>query len=249
MEVLDLAHKAPCGGQFGSRKLASRVCESFYWPGMATDIWKYCQNSHRCLVRASDLVLDRTPVTPLTRFLTPFQVVNIGMIIPIDPLSSNGHRYTVCIIGLCTQRSEVEGMRALSVTATCLVFLQSFTRTGFPELIGCNQETNFTAGLTREMTSMLKVGNEEMDRIKAVHDIATKHTAEKREEYAMHYNLRARPKEYNIGDTVLVEKSSPDDKLDVRWEWPDVVEKRSFAVGVVLDSDGRFGELDQTLSP
>ncbi|XP_023235876.1 uncharacterized protein LOC111635211 [Centruroides sculpturatus] len=37
-EVLDLAHKAPCGGQFGSRKLASRVRESFYWPGTATEL-------------------------------------------------------------------------------------------------------------------------------------------------------------------------------------------------------------------
>ncbi|XP_023233345.1 uncharacterized protein LOC111633048 [Centruroides sculpturatus] len=30
-EVLDLAHKAPCNGQFGSRKLASRVREGFDW--------------------------------------------------------------------------------------------------------------------------------------------------------------------------------------------------------------------------
>ncbi|XP_023233582.1 uncharacterized protein LOC111633278 [Centruroides sculpturatus] len=276
-EVLDLAHKAPCGGQFGSWKLASCVRESCYWPGMAIDIRKYCQNIHRCLVRAPDLVLDRTPVTPLTRFSTPFQVVNIGMIVPIDPLSSNGHRYAVSIIGLCTHWSEVEGMRALSVTATCSVFLQFFTRTGFPELTCYDQRTNFTAGLTREMTLMLEVGNVKIDQIKGVHDIATKHTAVKREEYVMQYNLRARPKEYNIGDTVLVEKSSPYDKLDDRWEGSTEVEKlerkgsyhirvedgrinwdqidspreyrkRTFAVGIVLGSDGRFGEPVQTLS-
>ncbi|XP_023227110.1 uncharacterized protein LOC111627721 [Centruroides sculpturatus] len=248
-EVLDLAHKALCGGRFGSRKLASRVREGFHWPGMVTDIRKYCQDSRRCLVRAPDLVLDRTPATPLTRFSTPFQVVNMGVIVPIDPLSSNGHRYTVSIIGLCTRWSEVEGRRSLSARVTCSVLMRFFTRTGCPKLMWYDQGTDCTAGLTREMTRRLEVGNVEMDRIKAVHDLATKHTDEKREEYAVPNNVEARKKGYNIGDTVLVEKSSPDDKLDVRWEWPDVVEKRTFAVKIVLDSDGRVGERVQTPSP
>ncbi|XP_023242793.1 uncharacterized protein LOC111640935 [Centruroides sculpturatus] len=244
-EVLDLAHKAPCGGQFGSRVLASRVRESFYWLGMVTDIRKYCQNSRRCQVSAPDLVLDRTPATPLARSSTPFQVVNIGVVVPIDHLSANGHRYAVCVISLRNRLSEVEEMRSL---VTRLVFLRFFTQTGFPEMICYDQGTNFTVGLTREMTRMLEVENVEVARIKSAHDIATKHTAVKREGYAVRSNLEARKREYNIGDTVLVEKSSPDDKLHVRWEWPDVVEKRSFAVRIVLGFDGRFGELDQTSS-
>ncbi|XP_023237791.1 uncharacterized protein LOC111636720 [Centruroides sculpturatus] len=272
-KVLDLAHKTPCGGQFGSRKLASHVREGFHWPGMATDIRKYCQDTRRCLVRAPDLVLDMTPATPLTRFSTPFQVVNIG----VDPLSANGLRYAVSIIGLCTRWSEVERMRSLSAMVTCSVFMRFFTRTGCPKLMWYDQGTNCSAGLTREMTRMLEVGNVERDRIKAVHDIATKHTDVKREEYAVPYNVEARQKGYNIGDKVLVEKSFPDYKLDVRWEWPDVEEKRgrkgnyhiraedgrvnwdeidslreyrkrTFAVRIVLSSDGKFGELVQTLS-
>ncbi|XP_023238904.1 uncharacterized protein LOC111637613 [Centruroides sculpturatus] len=248
-EVLDLAHKAPCGGQFGSQKLASRVREGLHWPGMATDIWKYCQDSRRCLVKAPDLVLDRTPATPLTRFSIPFQVLNIGVIVPIDPWSSNSHRYAVSIIALCTRWSEVERMRSLSAMVTCSVLMRFFTRTGCPKLMWYYQGTYFTAGLTREMTRRLEVGNVEMDRIKAVHDITTKHTDVKREENEVPYNMEARKKGYNIEDTVLVEKSSPGDKLDVQWEWPDVAEKRIFALRIVLGFDGRFGELDQAPSP
>ncbi|XP_023210224.1 uncharacterized protein LOC111613140 [Centruroides sculpturatus] len=90
-EVLDLVHKTPCSGHLGSRKMTGCICEGFHWPGMATDIWKYCQKSHRYLVRAPDLVLDRTPITPLTRSSTLFQVGKIGMIEPFDPSPSNGH--------------------------------------------------------------------------------------------------------------------------------------------------------------
>ncbi|XP_067145203.1 uncharacterized protein [Centruroides vittatus] len=374
-EVLSLAHKTPWGGHLGSRKTAGRIREVFYWPGMAADIRRYCQSCHRCQIRAPARILDRTPITPLTRPSTPFQVVNIDMIGPIEPPSSRGHRYALCMIDLCTRWPEVEPMRSLSATATCSTLLQVFTRTGFPELICCDQGTNFTAGLTREMTRLLGVrirfstpehpqsnGSVErwnqtfknmlshtiaeskknwdkvipfllwayrevphettgispfemlygrapvgplailkrvwtgsvtppdslnnkaaaylqtlVERIKAVREIATEHTAVKQNQYATNYNLRARPKEFSIGDTVLVRKTYPDNKTDDRWEGPAIVERREregsyrirledgrtkwvhvdrlrkyqrqiCAVGVVFDSDASFGEIVETPS-
>ncbi|GFV56321.1 RT_RNaseH domain-containing protein [Trichonephila clavipes] len=41
---------------------------------------------------------DRSPITPVARPELPFQVVNMDLIGPIDPPSSKGHKYILCLV-------------------------------------------------------------------------------------------------------------------------------------------------------
>lgn len=156
-EVLVLAHDRPCGGHFSQKKTKQRIRSAFFWPNLAGDVKKYCQSCHSCQMFSNRRITDRVPITPLTRPQEPFEVVYLDCIGPIEPTSARGHRYALCLIDLCTRWPEVIPLRSLTAQATCQALLEVFPRFGTPQLICCDQGTNFTATLTRELAERLGI--------------------------------------------------------------------------------------------
>ncbi|XP_042142741.1 uncharacterized protein LOC115313958 [Ixodes scapularis] len=156
-QVLQVAHDLPVGGHFSFKKTKQRIKNSFYWPGMDEDIREYCRTCESCQLTARERTKDRVPIQPLTRPQVPFQMVVMDCVGPIDPPSSKGYKYAVCIVDVCTRWPEVICMRSLTAKATCDASLEVFSRMGTPEVISSDQGSNFTAGLTRELMSRLGV--------------------------------------------------------------------------------------------
>lgn len=141
-EVLRLAHDSTWASHLGEKKTLQMIKGAFFWPGISTDVRRYCQSCHQCQVKSRPRVTDRVPIDPITRPDTPFQVVNMDCIGPIDPPSSRGHRYALCMVDHCTRWPEV-------------VCLRSLTAKGVPETICSDQRTNFTARLTQEFLARM----------------------------------------------------------------------------------------------
>ncbi|XP_040061897.1 uncharacterized protein LOC120836874 [Ixodes scapularis] len=156
-KVLELAHDSPWGGHFSQKKTKKRIKGAFFWPTMAQDVRKHCQSCHACQVKSRANVLDRVPITPLSRPVLPFQTIFIDCIGPLDPPSARGHRYALCIVDLCTRWAEVVCLRSLTAQATCDALVGVFARFGAPQLICSDQGTNFVAKLTRLLTERLGV--------------------------------------------------------------------------------------------
>nr|XP_050025119.1 uncharacterized protein LOC126519867 [Dermacentor andersoni] len=154
-EVLSLAHESCWGGHLGCRKTRARIKLSFFWPGVEKDVQAFCNSCHGCQIRADKRQSDRVPITPLVRPQYPFQKVNLDVIGPIDPPSSRGHRYALCIIDLCSRWPEVVCLTSLTAKATCDAMLGVFSRTGIPEVVCSDCGTNFTASVTNEFLSRL----------------------------------------------------------------------------------------------
>ncbi|XP_055943546.1 uncharacterized protein K02A2.6-like [Argiope bruennichi] len=149
LEVLNLAHCSVFGGHMGARKTAERIRYSFYWHGISKDVRAFCQQCKDCQLTRRINQKDRVPITPMARPELPFQVVNIDIIGPIDPLSAKGHRYILCLVDQHTRWAEAVPLTSLTAKATCEALLTIFMRTGVPNIIACNG-TNFNASLTQE---------------------------------------------------------------------------------------------------
>lgn len=156
-EVLKLAHDMPCGGHFSEKKTKQRIKGAFFWPTMTTDVKAYCQSCHTCQVFSRRKTTDRVPITPLTRPEQPFQVVYVDVIGPLEPASARGHRYALSVVDLCTRWADVIPLRSLTAKATCQALLEVFTRFGTPEMICCDQGTNFASKLTTELAECLGI--------------------------------------------------------------------------------------------
>ncbi|KAM7281573.1 uncharacterized protein ISCGN_005867, partial [Ixodes scapularis] len=153
--VLEVAHDKPVGGHFAGKKTQQRIKNSFYWPNMQEQISKYCKDCHYCQLNARPRTRDRVPITPLVRPDVPFQTVVMDCIGPLDPASSRGHKYALCLVDVCTRWPEVVCIRSLMAKAVCDALVEIFTRMGVPETVSSDQGTNFTAELTQELLRRL----------------------------------------------------------------------------------------------
>ncbi|GFW82964.1 protein NYNRIN [Trichonephila clavipes] len=143
-KILEIAHESV----FGAHKTIQRIKFSFYWPGMVKEIKAYCSSCHGCQLRKVIRSVDKIPITPVSRPELPFQVVNVDLIGPVDPVSSQGHKYILCLIDQHSRWPEAIPLKSLTAKSTCEALLEIFSRTGIPEVIVMDNATNFTANLT-----------------------------------------------------------------------------------------------------
>ncbi|GFW06518.1 retrovirus-related Pol polyprotein from transposon opus [Trichonephila clavipes] len=85
------AHESVFRTHLGAHKTIQRIKFSFYWPGMVKEIKAYCSSYHGCQCRKVIRSDDKIPITPVSHPELPFQVVNVDLIGPVDPVSSQGH--------------------------------------------------------------------------------------------------------------------------------------------------------------
>jgi ribosomal protein L21E len=154
-DVMELAHSSVLGGHLGFRKTMERIRYSFYWEGMKKEVEEFCRSCETCQLSKPIRIKDRTPITPVARPELPFQVVNVDLIGPIDPPSSKGHKYILCMVDQHTRWAEAIPLCSLNAKSTCEALLTIFTRTGIPNIIATDNGTNFNAKLTTEFEKRL----------------------------------------------------------------------------------------------
>ena len=47
-EILSIAHESPMSGHLGINKTYHKIINHFYWPGLKSDVSKYCRTCHTC---------------------------------------------------------------------------------------------------------------------------------------------------------------------------------------------------------
>lgn len=147
--VLKLAHDK-CGYHQGQKRTSERIRLSFYWPGLRADVVKFCNQCEPCLQRSRLRVTDRVPIREIERPDLPGAHLMMDVIGPIDPPSSQGHKYLLCIIDVCTSWPSVYLLKNLSAKSVCESLCDLFSTLGVASVISCDNATNFSSRLTQE---------------------------------------------------------------------------------------------------
>ncbi|GFV17076.1 retrovirus-related Pol polyprotein from transposon opus [Trichonephila clavipes] len=98
--------------------------ESIGQLGPRADVKKFCESCKESQLTRSVRIKDRSSSTPVARSELPFQVVNMDLIGPIDPPSSKGHTYILCLVDQHTRWGEARPVTSLS--AKVLRMLEQF---------------------------------------------------------------------------------------------------------------------------
>ncbi|GFT38052.1 retrovirus-related Pol polyprotein from transposon opus [Trichonephila clavipes] len=128
-EVLRLAHTSVFSSHMGPKKTFERIKYSFFWEGLRANVKKFCESCKECQLTPSVRIKDRSLITPMARPELPFQMVNMDLIGPIDPPSSKGHTYILCLVDQHTRWSEARPVTSLSAKVTREALLNVFSRT------------------------------------------------------------------------------------------------------------------------
>lgn len=86
---------------------------------MVVDVKKHRESCESCQIFLLVCVKDRVPITSLIRLKLPSEVLYMECIGPLDPPSTQGHWYAVCIIYRCMHWVEVVPLRTLMAEAAC----------------------------------------------------------------------------------------------------------------------------------
>ncbi|KFM71645.1 Retrovirus-related Pol polyprotein from transposon 17.6, partial [Stegodyphus mimosarum] len=154
-EIVKLVHESLQEGNFAAKKTAERIKMSFWWEGLSKEVRKWCEACKECQLRRKVKGKDRAPITAVGRPELPFQVVNADILGPIEPKSSRGHQYVLCVVDQHSRWPEAIPLKAVTAKATCDAFIDIFMRTGVPRMIAMDNGTNFKAKLTQEFLSKL----------------------------------------------------------------------------------------------
>ncbi|PIO71460.1 hypothetical protein TELCIR_06644 [Teladorsagia circumcincta] len=90
-EIFHEAHSGDFAGHFSAHKVLNRLRKEVYWPGMAQDVFKWCQ---KCFFHNSREAM----IPPLKPIVTtkPYEIVGVD-VLELGP-TSNGNKYAVTVI-------------------------------------------------------------------------------------------------------------------------------------------------------
>lgn len=81
--ILKVAHDIPMGGHLGIQKTRGRILENFYWPGIFSDVSKYCRSCGICQKTTGRKDATKAPLHPLPIIDVPFKRIGMDLVGPL----------------------------------------------------------------------------------------------------------------------------------------------------------------------
>ncbi|XP_014857306.1 PREDICTED: uncharacterized protein LOC106926725 [Poecilia mexicana] len=154
-KVMELGHSIPWAGHMAFYKTLSRISSRFVWPGMYTQISKFCSSCEKCQLTSGKGVA-RAQLQPLPIIETPFERLGMDIVGPLER-SSTGHRYILVICDYATRYPETFPLRSIKARQVANCLLQLFSRVGIPREILTDCWTNFLSKLLQQVYKLLGI--------------------------------------------------------------------------------------------
>ena len=156
-EVLRMAHDAPMAGHMGISRTRERLWQEFYWPGITSDIRRYCSSCYTCQRTAPRGKVRKCPLGKAPIIETPFRRVAVDIIGPIKPASQRGNQYILTVIDYATRYVEAAPLKTIRTETIAEELWKIWTRVGFPQEIQTDRGTQFTSETMREINRLLSI--------------------------------------------------------------------------------------------
>lgn len=155
-KVLSLAHDH-IGGHLGVKKTLYKILKYFFWPGVSSDVAKFCKNCHICQIAGKpNQVMPRAPLQPIPVVSEPFHRVIIDCVGPLEK-TRKGHQFLLTIMDTTTRYPEAVPLRSITTKSIIPVLIKFFTQFGLPKIVQSDQGTNFTSKIFKEVLASLGI--------------------------------------------------------------------------------------------
>ena len=141
-EILRVAHMIPLSGHMGFAKTLDRIGAHFFWPGLSSDVRKFCATCPQCQLVARKLKSHRAPLRPVEVVTEPFKKIAIDIVGEL-PRSTSGYKYILTIVDYATRYPEAIPLRTTNSKAIADALIQYFSKVGIPDEIVSDEGSNF----------------------------------------------------------------------------------------------------------
>lgn len=112
--ILSVAHESPWSGYLGVTKTYQCILKHFFWPGLKTDISKYCRCYHVCQFAGKlNQVIPPAPLHPIPAIGEPFARVLVDCVGPL-PRKKNGNQFLLTIMCTATRFPDAIPLQKLA---------------------------------------------------------------------------------------------------------------------------------------
>ena len=131
-EILSIAHESPMSGHLGINKTYHKIINHFYWPGLKSDVSKYCKTCHTCqMVGKPNQTIPKAQLQPIPAFDEPFSRILIDCVGPL-PRTKSGNEYLLTIMCTSTRFPEAIPLRNIKTKSIVKALIKLFTFVGLP---------------------------------------------------------------------------------------------------------------------
>ena len=156
-EILSIAHESPMSGHLGINKTYHKIINHFYWPGLKSDVSKYCKTCHTCqMVGKPNQTIPKAQLQPIPAFDEPFSRILIDCVGPL-PQTKSGNEYLLTIMCTSTRFPEAIPLRNIKTKSIVKALIKFFTFVGLPKSVQSDQGSNFMSGIFQQVMHELGI--------------------------------------------------------------------------------------------
>ena len=150
-QLMKLAHEIIVGGHMGIRKTSDRITSSFHWPGIISDITRFCRSCDVCQRTVPKGKVSKVHLGTMPLIDEPFKRIAVDLIGPVAPVSENGNRYILTVVDFATRYPEAVALPKIETERVAEALLDTFSRVGFPKEILSDRGGQFTSDMMAEV--------------------------------------------------------------------------------------------------
>ena len=156
-EILSIAHESPMSGHLGINKTYHKIINHFYWPGLKSDVSKYCKTCHTCqMVGKPNQTIPKAQLQPIPAFDEPFSRILIDCVGPL-PRTKSGNEYLLTIMCTATRFPEAIPLRNIKTKSIIKALIKFFTFIDLPKSVQSDQGSNFMSGIFQQVMHELGI--------------------------------------------------------------------------------------------
>ena len=144
-------------GHLGINKTYHKIINHFYWPGLKSDVSKYCKTCHTCqMVGKPNQTIPKAQLHPIPAFDEPFSRILIDCVGPL-PRTKSGNEYLLTIMCTSTRFPEAIPLRNIKTKSIVKALIKFFTFVGLPKSVQSDQGSNFMSGIFQQVMHVLGI--------------------------------------------------------------------------------------------
>ena len=144
-------------GHLGINKTYHKIINHFYWPGLKSDVSKYCKTCHTCqMVDKPNQTIPKAQLQPIPAFDEPFSRILIDCVGPL-PRTKSGNEYLLTIMCTSTRFPEAISLRNIKTKSIVKALIKFFTFVGLPKSVQSDQGSNFMSGIFQQVMHELGI--------------------------------------------------------------------------------------------
>ncbi|XP_062610800.1 uncharacterized protein LOC134272595, partial [Saccostrea cucullata] len=144
-------------GHLGTQRTLARVTSEFFWPGMHSELRRYCQSCDICQRTVHKGKVQKVPLERMPLIDEPFQRVAVDLVGPLYPTTDKGNRYILTLVDYATRYPEAIALPNIETERVAEALMEMFSRIGVPREMLKDMGSQFTSSLMSEVSRLISL--------------------------------------------------------------------------------------------